>query len=88
MLIPLGAIETIDTNNSSSLARVTPKKEESDAQRARTSVVIFPQGTTITLTRSDGTQAIVNEIDVSITESSVGGNGPVAISAELPPNSP
>ena len=87
VLIPLGPIETIDTNNSAPLARTAQGNEESDAQGERTAVVIFPQGTTITVTRPDGTQAVVNAIDVSLTEYTVGGNGPVAMPAELPPNS-
>ena len=87
VLIPLGSIETIDTNNLAPLARTAQGTEESDAHGARTAVVIFPQGTTIALTRSDGTQTIVNAIDVSITEYTVGGNRPVAMPAELPPNS-
>ena len=57
----------------------------SDKDGKRQGTVLFQPGTTATITLKDGTTKQLNQMNVRITEFTVGDNGPKAMPAELPP---
>jgi RHS repeat-associated protein len=58
-----------------------------DADGTRTATVLFPAGTTATMTLADGTTRALASINVRATEYTVGPNGPKAMPGALPPTS-
>jgi YD repeat-containing protein len=58
-----------------------------DADGSRQATVFFPQGTSASLIRPDGTTQPLTTLSVRATEYTVGPNGPTAMPAPLPPTS-
>ncbi|HEY2324848.1 MAG TPA: IPT/TIG domain-containing protein, partial [Thermoanaerobaculia bacterium] len=58
-----------------------------DGDGARRATILFPAGTTATLTNADGTTAPASTLHVRATEFTIGVNGPKAMPALLPANS-
>ena len=58
-----------------------------DADGKRQASVLFPQGTTATMTLADGSSVALDSINVRATEYTVGESGPRAMPGELPPTS-
>ena len=59
----------------------------SDADGARRATVLFPPGTTATMVLPNGTTQPLTTLNVRVTEYTVGGSGPKAMPAPLPPSS-
>jgi hypothetical protein len=59
----------------------------SDADGPRQAALMFPAGTTATMTLPDGTTRALSSLTVRATEFTVGPGGPSAMPAELPPTS-
>ena len=58
-----------------------------DASGSRQATLLFPQGTTATMTLPNGTTQPLSALQVRATEYTVGANGPQAMPAVLPPTS-
>ena len=58
----------------------------SDEDGSRQATLLFPEGNTASIVFSDGNTQALTELNVRITEYTVGPNGPKAMPAELPPN--
>ncbi len=58
-----------------------------DTDGTRQATLLFPQGTTATMTLPDGSTQPLSTLQVRATEYTVGTNGPQAMPAELPPTS-
>ncbi|MDH5300736.1 MAG: hypothetical protein OEW58_05170 [Gammaproteobacteria bacterium] len=67
--------------------KVARGSEMTDVDGTRQATVLFPSGTTASLVLPDGSEQPLNEINVRVTEYTVGENGPKAMPAELPANS-
>ena len=57
---------------------------ETDGDGTRRAVILFPPGTTATLEAADGTQTPLTNPTVSVTEYTVGDDGPKAMPGQLP----
>ena len=60
---------------------------ETDNDGSRQAILLFPQGTTASMTFPDGTTQPLTILNVRATEFTVGENGPQAMPAKLPPAS-
>lgn len=78
------AIDLTDTSQPFQVARNNPT-EDADGQRQVT--LLFPAGTTAKLTMPDGSEEMLDQLDVRATEYTVGTDGPAAMPAPLPPAS-
>ncbi len=58
-----------------------------DTDGTRQATLLFPQGTTATMTLPNGSTQPLSTLQVRATEYTVGANGPQAMPAELPPTS-
>jgi RHS repeat-associated protein len=85
VLIPLdSAVTTIDlAAPGMQAARGSPV---SDADGARQATILFPPGTTVTMTLPNGTTLPLTTLHVRATEYTVGDAGPKAMPALLPPS--
>ena len=82
-LIPLDPqVTTIAVN--SPVAQVHQGSAMTDSDGSRRIVIVFPAGTTATMTLPDGSQQALTTMHVRTTEYTVGPNGPVAMPANLP----
>ncbi|MEO0248722.1 MAG: hypothetical protein ABIN58_04095, partial [candidate division WOR-3 bacterium] len=57
-----------------------------DSDGTRQGTILFTQGTAAKVVQSDGSTQPIENLNVRITEYTVGPNGPMAMPAELPPN--
>lgn len=67
--------------------QIAQGSEISDEDGTRRAVVLFPQGTSATMTLDDGTTQSLDAMTVRITEYTVGETGPEAMPGPLPPTS-
>lgn len=78
-------VTPIDLNSPAmQVARGTPQTDEDGTRQA---TLLFPAGTTATMTLPDGTTQALTTLHVRATEYTVGENGPQAMPGELPPAS-
>ncbi|HMC69270.1 MAG TPA: IPT/TIG domain-containing protein, partial [Mycobacteriales bacterium] len=80
-----GAVATIITGAGS--MQVAQGSTVTDTSGTRRATILFPAGTTATLTNADGTTQPASTLHVRATELTVGPNGPKAMPALLPANS-
>lgn len=78
-------VTTIDLT--SPVMQVAQGSLQTDADGTRQATILFPVGTTATMTLPDGTQQALTTLNVRATEYTVGENGPNAMPGELPPTS-
>jgi len=67
--------------------QVAQGSEVTDSDGTRRATILFPQGTTATMTLPDGSTQPLTQLDVRATEYTIGENGPKAMPAVLPPQS-
>ena len=67
--------------------QVAQGSEQTDTDGTRHATILFPQGTTATMTLPDGSLQTLSTINVRATEYTVGENGQQAMPATLPPYS-
>ncbi|HEY2092950.1 MAG TPA: RHS repeat-associated core domain-containing protein [Thermoanaerobaculia bacterium] len=79
-----GAVTTITAG--AGTAQVAQGSSVTDADGTRRATIIFPAGTTATLTNADGTTQPATTLHVRATEFTIGVNGPKAMPADLPPS--
>jgi RHS repeat-associated protein len=79
-------VSSIKLNNTTTL-QIAQGSEQVDADGTRQATVLFPAGTTATMTLPDGTTQSLSNINVRATEYTVGANGPQAMPGDLPTNS-
>jgi RHS repeat-associated protein len=79
------AVTTITPN--AGAAQVAQGSSVTDSSGTRRAVVIFPAGTTATVTLPDGSSEPLSTLHVRATEYTVGQTGPQAMPATLPPRS-
>ncbi len=77
---------TIDLASISGIA-VARGSPSTDASGSRQATLFFPQGTTASRVKADGTTEPLSTITVRATEYTVGADGPKSMPAELPPTS-
>ncbi|HEV8433394.1 MAG TPA: IPT/TIG domain-containing protein [Thermoanaerobaculia bacterium] len=80
-----GAVTTITAGAAS--IQVAQGSLVTDTDGTRRATILFPAGTSATLTNADGTTAPASTLHVRATEFTVGTNGPKAMPALLPSNS-
>jgi RHS repeat-associated protein len=80
-----GAVTTITAG--AGAMQVAQGSSVTDADGTRRTTILFPAGTTATLTNADGTTQPASTLHVRATEFTVGVNGPKAMPALLPANS-
>ena len=61
--------------------------EISDPDGTRQATALFEQGTVATMKLPDGSERAIEDLDVRLTEFTVGDDGPAAMPGELPPSS-
>jgi RHS repeat-associated protein len=79
-------VTEIDLANSQ-IMQVAQGGVVTDKDGSRQATVLFPQGTTASMTLPDGTSQPLNNLHVRATEYTVGENGPKTMPAPLPPTS-
>lgn len=87
VLIPLDTrVTTIDLNANTPI-QVARGNQVTDTDGARQATILFPQGTTATIVKPDGSTQALTTLNVRATEYTVGASGPKAMPAPLPPTS-
>jgi RHS repeat-associated protein len=87
VMIPLDPIvSTIDLSASTAI-QVAQGSVQSDSDGERQTTILFPVGTSATMTLPDGSVQSLSILNVRATEYTVGENGPAAMPGELPSNS-
>ena len=87
VMIPLDPhVSLIDLNTNTSL-QVAQSTLVRDADGMRRTTLLFPPGTTATMTLLDGTLKPLTKLHVRATEYTLGPNGPLAMPGPLPPAS-
>ncbi|MCU7921341.1 MAG: hypothetical protein KZQ88_01410, partial [Candidatus Thiodiazotropha sp. (ex Dulcina madagascariensis)] len=81
------AVSTIDLGNLAAPMQVAQGSPVTDEDGTRQATVLFPSGTTATMTLPDGSTQPLTTLNVRATEYTVGENGPQAMPAPLPPAS-
>ena len=76
-------VTTIDLNSSDAF-QVAQGNPVTDVDGTRQATMLFPQGTTATITLEDGSVKSLNTLSVRATEYTVGDNGPEAMPGKLP----
>jgi hypothetical protein len=77
-------VTEVDLANSQTM-QVAQGGMVTDKDGSRQATILFPQGTTATMTLPDGTTQPLHTLHVRATEYTVGDNGPKAMPAPLPP---
>jgi len=86
IMIPLDERATvIDLVNSTADFQVAQGSISTDVDGSRQATVLFPQGTTATMTLPDGTMQALTSMTFRATEYTVGKNGPKRMPGPLPP---
>ncbi|MBT4837155.1 MAG: hypothetical protein HON94_07390, partial [Methylococcales bacterium] len=85
-MLPISTeVSTIDLTQPN-VIQVAQNKAVTDKDGTRQGTVLFPPNTTATITLKDGTQKQLNQMNVHITEYTVGDKGVNAMPANLPAN--
>ena len=88
MLIPLDSqVTPIDLSDTSQPFKVAQGSPVSDIDGTRQATLLFPKGTSASMTLPDRSTQPLTSLSVRATEYTVGENGPEAMPGELPPNS-
>ncbi len=88
IMIPLDEQATvIDLSDNSEAFQVAQGSVSTDVDGSRQATVLFPQGTTATMTLADGSTQALTSLTVRATEYTVGENGPKRMPGPLPPAS-
>jgi len=88
VMIPLDAqVTTIDLNDTTQAFQVAQGNPVTDVDGTRQATMLFPQGTTATMTLAGGSTQALTTLNVRATEYTVGDNGPAAMPGELPATS-
>ncbi|MEW8000840.1 MAG: RHS repeat-associated core domain-containing protein [Candidatus Thiodiazotropha endolucinida] len=80
-------VSTIDLSNPTAPMQVAQGSTVTDEDGTRQATVLFPSGTTASMTMPDGSTQPLTTLNVRATEYTVGENGPEAMPAPLPPAS-
>lgn len=86
VMIPLD-VQVTSINLNSPTLQVARGTVQTDSEGSRQATVLFPAGTTATMTLPDGSSQPLSSLKVRATEYTVGENGPQTMPGELPPNS-
>jgi RHS repeat-associated protein len=86
VLVPYDTRVTMVTTGSAVL-QVARGTTASDQDGSRTATLLFPPGTQASMTLADGSSKPLPTLSVRATEFTVGGTGPAAMPAKLPPTS-
>lgn len=87
VMIQLDPQVTVIDLTSTQAIQVAQGTPQTDADGTRQATILFPAGTTATMTLPDGTVQQLTTLSVRATEYTVGENGPEAMPAPLPPTS-
>ncbi|WP_159436043.1 NHL domain-containing protein [Microbulbifer donghaiensis] len=88
VLIPLDSqVTTIDLTDDSQPFQIHRGGLQTDDDGSRQATILFPAGTTATMTLPGGGVASIDQLSVRATEYTVGENGPETMPGELPPTS-
>jgi RHS repeat-associated protein len=88
VMIPLDPkVTRIDLTDTSRPFQVAQGSVVEDSDGRRQVTVLFPAGTTAEITRPDGSEVQLTQLDFRATEYTVGASGPAAMPAPLPPTS-
>ncbi|MEW8506759.1 MAG: hypothetical protein AB2598_08620 [Candidatus Thiodiazotropha sp.] len=80
-------VSTIDLSNPNAPMQVAQGSPVTDEDGTRQATVLFPSGTSATMTMPDGSTQPLTALNVRATEYTIGENGPAAMPALLPPAS-
>ncbi|MBT3010992.1 MAG: hypothetical protein KME41_04630 [Candidatus Thiodiazotropha sp. (ex Lucina pensylvanica)] len=80
-------VSNIDLSNPTAPMQVAQGSTVTDEDGARQATILFPSGTTATMTMPDGSTQPLTTLNVRATEYTIGENGPDAMPAPLPPTS-
>jgi RHS repeat-associated protein len=86
VMIPLD-MQVTSIDLSSPVLQVARGTVQTDSEGNRQATLLFPAGTTATMTLPDGSSQPLSSLSVRATEYTVGENGPQSMPGELPPNS-
>jgi RHS repeat-associated protein len=86
-MIPLDSAVTAVNLSIGAAMQVARGNPVSDTDGARRATILFPQGTTATMTLPGGATQPLTTLNVRATEYTVGASGPKAMPAPLPPSS-
>jgi len=78
-------VSIIDLSDTTQAFQVAQGNPVTDADGTRQATVLFPQGTTATMTMPDGSTQALSTLNVRASEYTVGENGLAAMPGELPP---
>jgi RHS repeat-associated protein len=67
--------------------QVAQASVQTDSDGSRQATLLIPQGTSATMTLPDESVVPISDLNLRVTEYTVGPNGPAAMPAQLPPNS-
>jgi RHS repeat-associated protein len=87
VLIPLDAEVTVVDLTSGADVQVARGSVVADVDGTRQATLLISRGTQAEMVMADGTRQALTSLSVRATEYTVGGNGPKAMPAELPPTS-
>jgi len=80
-------VTSVNLSNNAQAFQVAQGNPVTDVDGTRQATILFPQGTTATMTLADGTVQALTTLNVRATEYTVGDNGPAAMPGPLPPQS-
>lgn len=87
VMIPLDTqVTTVDLRSSQAM-QIAQGTVQRDTDGERQATILFPQGTSATMTLPDGSTQSLSTINVRATEYTVGENGPETMPGSLPPTS-
>ncbi len=88
VLIPLDSqVTNVDLTDSSQSFQIHQGSLQTDEDGSRQATILFPAGTTATMTLPGGSVTSIDELSVRATEYTVGENGPETMPGQLPPSS-
>jgi RHS repeat-associated protein len=85
MIRPDPEVTNIDMTSTTSY-QIARGSQVTDGDGARRATLLFPPGTTAEVILPDGSTQVASNLNVHVTEYTVGPNGPQAMPAELPQN--
>jgi len=80
-------VTTVDLTDTTQPFQVAQGNPVTDIDGTRQATLLFPQGSSATMTLPDGTTQPLTTVNVRATEYTVGDSGPAAMPGELPPTS-
>jgi len=88
VMIPLDSqVTTVDLTDTTQAFQVAQGSPVTDIDGTRQATMLFPQGTSATMTLPDGSTQALTTLNVRASEYTVGDNGPQAMPGELPATS-